>query len=63
MLRHNRGQYVLEGPAGTLPVLEEDEVAFKFAMLFEGECEGLGPTRAAKKYDYSKQRYLGVVKK
>lgn len=62
MLRRNRGEYVLEGPAGTLPVREEDEVAFKLAMLFEGECEGLGPTRAAKKYKYSKQRYFQLRK-
>ena len=27
-------------------------------MLIEGECEGLGPTRAARKFGFSKQRYF-----
>ena len=26
--------------------------------LIEGECEGLGPLGAAKKYGFSKQRYF-----
>ncbi len=49
---------VLEGPHGTLDVLENDEITVKLAMLFEGQCEGLGPTAAAKKYRFSKQRYF-----
>lgn len=27
-------------------------------MLYEGECEGLGPLEAARKFGYSKQRYF-----
>jgi transposase len=27
-------------------------------MLIEGECEGLGPIQAAKKFGFSKQRYF-----
>ena len=27
-------------------------------MLIEGECEGLGPSRAARKFGFSKQRYF-----
>jgi len=27
-------------------------------MLYEGECEGLGPLKAADKFGYSKQRYF-----
>jgi hypothetical protein len=46
------------GPHGSLPWSKEDEVAKKLAMLIEGECEGLGPTRAAEKYGYTKQRYF-----
>jgi hypothetical protein len=46
------------GPQGTLTFREEDEVAKKLAMLIEGECEGLGPTRAARKYGLTKQRYF-----
>ena len=49
------------GEHGTLPVVEEDEVALKFAMLIEGQCEGLGPSQAARKYGYTKQRYFQLL--
>jgi hypothetical protein len=48
----------LTGSAGSLLVLPDDEITLKFAMLFEGECEGLGPLKAAEKFGYSKQRYF-----
>lgn len=48
----------LVGEHGSLLVLPEDEVTLKLAMLIEGECEGLGPLKAAEKYGYSKQRYF-----
>lgn len=46
------------GTGGSLPVPEDDEVTRKLTMLIEGECEGLGPLRAASKFGYSKQRYF-----
>ena len=48
----------LTGPAGSLLVLPKDEITLKLAMLYEGECEGLGPLKAADKFGYSKQRYF-----
>jgi transposase len=51
----------LVGPHGNLPLLEEDEVTWKLAMLVEGELEGLGPSKAAKKYGYTKQRYFQIL--
>ena len=48
----------LVGPEGRLAVREDDEITRKLAMLIEGECEGLGPTRAAQKFGYTKQRYF-----
>ena len=50
------------GDHGTLAVLENDRMARKFTMLIEGECEGLGPLKAAEKYGYSKQRYFQLRK-
>jgi hypothetical protein len=50
--------FLLEGPSGALRIKARDKLARQFAMLFEGECLGLGPTKAAKKYRYSKQRYF-----
>jgi transposase len=47
----------LQGPAGSLSVPAGDEITLKLAMLFEGECEGLGPVAAARKFGYSRQRY------
>ena len=48
----------LVGEHGTLSIAEHDEVALKFAMLLEGECEGLGPLKAAAKHGYTKQRHF-----
>lgn len=48
----------LVGEQGSLPLAENDEMTIKLAMLIEGECEGLGPTRASRQYGYSRQRYL-----
>ena len=51
-------QYQFVGDSGTLVVPEDDEVTRKLAMLIEAECEGIGPTRAAQKYGYTKARYF-----
>ena len=51
-------KHVLSGPFGQLEIPEDDEIAHKFLMLQEGECEGLGPLRAADKFGFSKQRYF-----
>lgn len=51
----------LVGDKGTLPVSETDEVARKLLMLIEGQCEGLGPSKAAEKYGYTKQRYYQLL--
>ena len=39
-------------------VRADDELTRKLSMLIEGECEGLGPIRAAQKFGFSKQRYF-----
>jgi transposase len=49
------------GEHGSLPVGQRDEVARKLAMLIEGQCEGLGPSRAAEKYGFTKQRYFQLL--
>ena len=51
----------LVGEHGMLPVAEQDEVTRKLAMLIEGECEGLGRTRASQKYGYTRQRYAQLL--
>lgn len=50
--------YSLDGPCGSLPISTNDEIARKLAMLIEGKCMGLGPTKAAQKYGFSKQRFF-----
>jgi transposase len=57
----DRDAHKLVGEQGSLPLVERDEVGKKFAMLIEGECEGLGPSQAAKKYGYTKQRYFQLL--
>lgn len=58
MLHLDLQRLLLVGSAGSLPVLAHDEITHKLAMLLEGECEGLGPLRAADKFGFSKQRYF-----
>lgn len=57
-MRFDLQTHMLVGERGTLRFAEDDEIARKFAMLVEGECEGLGPLQAAAKYGFSKQRYF-----
>ena len=52
---------MLEGPAGNLPVRLDDKISRQLAMLFEGKCLGLGPSKAAQKYGYSKQRFFQLL--
>jgi hypothetical protein len=58
MAHFNVVELQLVGPAGQLEVRGDDEVTRKLLMLIEGECDGLGPIEAAKKFGYSKQRYF-----
>jgi transposase len=51
----------LQGPEGVLTVSQDDEITLKLAMLYEGQCEGLGPTAAAHKFGYTKQRYYQLL--
>jgi hypothetical protein len=37
----------LVGHSGSILLPDDDEITRKLAMLFEGQCEGLGPTQAA----------------
>jgi hypothetical protein len=46
------------GPGGTLPILEDDEISRKLAMLIEGECGDGGPAQAAAKFGFCRQRYF-----
>ena len=60
MVQFNDQKQELIGKAGSLPVAANDEVARKLAMLIEGECEGLGPAKAAEKHGYTRQRYFQI---
>jgi len=49
------------GPGGSLSILDDDEVCRRLAMLIEGQCEELGPSKAAEKYGFSRQRYYQIL--
>ncbi len=57
-MKYDHRRKALIGSDGSLVVLDNDEMTRKLAMLIEGECEGLGPSKAARKYGFSKQRYF-----
>ena len=48
----------LVGEAGSIVVPQDDEVTRKLSMLIEGQCEGLGPIKAAAKYGLTYARYF-----
>ncbi|MEI8018385.1 MAG: helix-turn-helix domain-containing protein [Schlesneria sp.] len=48
----------LVGTSGSLPIADDDEVTRKLVMLMEGECQEVGPLKAARKFGYTKQRYF-----
>ena len=50
------------GPGGSLPLSQVDEISLKLAMLIEGECGSLGPSQAAGKFGFSRQRYFQLRK-
>lgn len=58
MARFDLQKQALIGAGGSLAVRQDDEVTRKLAMLIEGECEGLGPSQASRKFGFSKQRYF-----
>lgn len=60
MVWFDAGNFSLVGDSGSLEVPDEDEITHKLAMLIEGECEGLGPAKAAKKFNFSRQRYFQI---
>lgn len=52
----------ITGPAGELVVHDDDLIVQRLVMLVEGQCEGIGATRAAEKLGLSKQRYYQLLK-
>jgi hypothetical protein len=61
MIEIHDGKASLFGPKGSLPVRENDEITLKLAMLYEGQCEGLGSARAAEKFGFTRQRYHQIL--
>ena len=62
MIEIHKGTMSLLGPKGSIRVKEDDEITLKLAMLFEGQCEGLGPSKAAGKFGYTRQRYYQLLR-
>lgn len=62
MVRVDNDRALLEGSRGTLSIRKDDEVAWKFLMLCEGECEGGNRTEVAAKFGFSRQRYYQLLK-
>ena len=61
MIKIDTSGLFLEGPKGIIPVKEDDEITLKLGMLIEGECEGRGAAKAAKKFGYTRQRYHQIL--
>jgi transposase len=62
MIKIDSSGLFLMGSKGSIPLQQDDEITFRLAMLIEGECEGIGATKAAEKFGYTRQRYYQVLK-
>jgi len=60
MLRIENDALFLEGPAGCIRVPIHDEITRRLAMLYEAYCEGAGPTKTARKFGLSRQRFFQI---
>ncbi len=61
MIEIKKNTLVLRGPKGSIPVKEYDEITLKLGMIFEGECEGVGPAGASEKFGFTRQRYYQIL--
>jgi transposase len=61
MIDLQNNKIILTGEKGEIELNVDDKVLLKFGMLYEGECEGLGATQAAKKFGYTRQRYYQLL--
>jgi hypothetical protein len=57
----SQNQLRFTGPTGSLLIPDDDEVSRRLAMLIEGECEPLGPSQAAQKFGFTRQRYYQLL--
>ncbi len=57
----SKKQLRFTGPGGSLAVPKDDELSRRLAMLIEGQCQGLGASRAALKYGFTRQRYHQIL--
>ena len=62
MIKYDEQGYYIQGDRGKLPIKNYDKVLLKFGMISEGECESIGPTKAAEKFGYTRQRYYQLLK-
>lgn len=61
MLKIDNDKLVLIGQKGSIKLNVDDEITRKLSMLIEGECEGIGATKAAKKFGFTRQRYYQLL--
>jgi transposase len=62
-MNYDLSQHRIVGPTGNLVIPPNDQITSRLLMLIDGECEGLGPMRAAQKHGHSRQRYYQLHKR
>ena len=63
MIEMDNDKVYLVEPKGSISLADDDLIAIRLGMLYEGECEGNGRTKTAKKFGYTRQRYHQLLKK
>ena len=60
MFQYDHNKSLLVGPHGRLSLPSGDQASLKMAMLLQGECTMVGPSQAAKNFNFSKSRYYQI---
>lgn len=60
-LQFDPGSSQLNGPIGSLPITDSDQLARRFLMLIEGQCLEQNVATTAAKYGLSRQRYYQLL--
>lgn len=61
MIKFEKDKMFLIGQKGKIPLKDDDEIISRIAMLYEGECEGIGAEKSAKKFGITRQRYYQLL--
>ena len=59
--QNNETKFSFTGPTGSLAIVKDDVALVKLSMLIDVICKGQSPSKTAKKYGYTRQRFYQIL--